>query len=84
MFTKTTLNLNDDLIASAKAMAALHQSTLTWLIEVGLRLRLAAGKAVGMQARTYAPKLPVFNGKSGLRSGIDPNSNRAMLEAAES
>lgn len=81
---KTTLNLNDDLIASAKAMAAQHHSTLTRLIEEGLRLRLAAGKATGVQTRAYVPKLPVFNGKGGLLGGIDPNSNRAMLETAES
>lgn len=81
---KTTLNLNEDLIASAKSMAAQHHSTLTRLIEEGLRLRLAAGKSVGITARAYVPKLPVFNGQGGLCSGIDPNSNRAMLEAAES
>ena len=41
---KTTLNLNDDLIAAAKAMAAQHHSTLTRLIEEGLRLRWQLAK----------------------------------------
>ncbi len=65
-------------------MAALQRSTLTRLIEEGLRLRLAAGRAVSTRAHAYEPKLPVFNGKGGLCGGIDANSNRAMLAAAES
>ena len=81
---KTTLNINDELVASAKALAALQQSTLTRLIEEGLRLRLAAGKALGRPVRSGKPKLPVFHGKGGLHSGIKATSNRAMLEAAES
>ncbi len=34
---KTTLDLNDSLLASAKALAAQQQTTLTRLIEEGLQ-----------------------------------------------
>ena len=78
---KTTLNINDDLVASAKAMAAMQRSSLTKLIEEGLRLRLAAGD---IKTQTYSSNLPIFDGRLGLCSGINPSSNRSMLDAAES
>ena len=37
---RTTLNLNNDLLAQAKALAAREQFSLTRLIEEGLALRL--------------------------------------------
>jgi len=39
---KTTLNLNDQLLADAKALAAQQRTSLTRLIEEGLQLRLRA------------------------------------------
>ena len=78
---KTTLNLNDSLLAEAKALAARQRTTLTRVIEEGLRLRIGAQRA---GARTAAPvKLPVFRGKGGLMPGVDPLSNRSMLAAAD-
>jgi hypothetical protein len=74
---KTTLNINDQLLANAKALAAQQHTTLTRLIEEGLHLRL----------RPQAPpsrgtlRLPVFKGRGGLTTGVNPLSNQAMLSA---
>ena len=38
---KTTLNIQDNLLANAKAAAAMQRTTLTRLIEEGLTMRLA-------------------------------------------
>jgi hypothetical protein len=75
---KTTLDLNDQLLASAKALAAQQRTSLTRLIEEGLQLRLRAPAGVPMAGRV---QLPVFNGQGGLVAGVDPRSNKAMLEA---
>ena len=75
---KTTLDLNDQLIASAKAMAAQQRTSLTRLIEEGLLLRLRA-KTVDPTRRQK--RLPVFKGRGGLVAGVEPRSNKALLEA---
>ena len=75
---KTTLDLNDQLLADAKALAAQQRTSLTRLIEEGLHLRLRA-KAAG-PARSQPP-LPVFKGRGGLVPGVDARSNKALLEA---
>ena len=59
---KTTLNINDQLLADAKALAAQQRTSLTRLIEEGLQLS-------------------VFAGIGGLVQGVDPLSNKALLEA---
>lgn len=75
---KTTLNLNDTLLAEAKALAAKQRTSLTRLIEEGLQLRLRARPA---QAKPI--HLPVYRGKGGLVPGLDGLSNRALLDAAD-
>lgn len=75
---KTTLELNDRLLASAKAYAAQQGTSLTRLIEEGLQLRLRAIPTVAGRARK---RLPVFRGSGGLVEGLEPRSNKALLEA---
>lgn len=75
---KTTLNLNDELLSQAKALAAQRRTTLTRLIEEGLQLRLRA-----QPAPTKAVRLPVYRGKGGLVPGLSGLSNKEMLEAAD-
>ena len=75
---KTTLNLNDQLLAEAKALAARQRTSLTRLIEEGLHLRL---RAQSVSARHGPVRLPVFKGRGGLAAGVDPLSNKSMLEA---
>lgn len=76
---KTTLDINDRLLAEAKALAARQRTTLTRLVEEGLRLRLQAQQAA-TPART---PLPVYPGEGGLVTGIDPRSNKSLLQAAD-
>lgn len=75
---KTTLNLNDQLLADAKALAVRQRTSLTRLIEEGLQLRLRAKTSSAKRSRV---RLPVFKGRGGLVRGVDPLSNRALLEA---
>jgi hypothetical protein len=76
---KTTLDINDELLIKAKALSARERKSLTMLIEEGLRLRLRPQSAVQQNRRSA---LPVFRGKGGLAKGIDPTSNRSMLDIA--
>ena len=78
---KTTLNIDDGLLRNAKALAAKQGSSLTRLIEEGLRMRVIARPATDTNVR--AIKLPVSQGKGGLLPGIDPTSNKSMLDAAD-
>ena len=75
---KTTLDLNDQLLADAKSLAAQQRTSLTRLIEEGLQLRLRAKSADAERMRT---RLPVFKGRGGLVPGVEPRSNKALLEA---
>lgn len=75
---KTTLNLNDQLLADAKALAAQQRTSLTRLIEEGLQLRL---RATGEAPKRGRLRLPVFKGRGGLVPGVNPLSNKALLEA---
>lgn len=75
---KTTLNLDDKLLADAKALAAKEQTTLTRLVEEGLKARICAGTK-----RKGAVQVPIYQGKGGLVGGLDGLNNAAMREAAE-
>jgi hypothetical protein len=76
---KTTLDINDSLLASAKSLAAKQRTSLTRLIEEGLQLRLRSAPVARKSVRR---KLPVFKGRGGLVVGLDPRSNKALLDAA--
>jgi hypothetical protein len=75
---KTTLDLDDTLLARARALAARQRSSLTRLIEEGLQLRLRA-----QRIRAKPSKLPVYPGKGGLAPGLTGLSNKAMFDAAD-
>jgi Family of unknown function (DUF6364) len=77
---KTTLDIDDSLLAKAKALAAQQRTSLTRLIEDGLQLRLRSSMTM---PRVRKPKIPVFKGRGGLVAGLDPTSNKAMLDAAD-
>ena len=79
---KTTLDIDDDLLVRAKAQAARERSSVTALIEEGLRLRLRRRPS---KARGGKPaSLAVYRGKGGLAQGVDSLSNRSLLDAADS
>ncbi len=77
---KTTLDINDSILASAKALAARQHTSLTRLIEEGLQLRLRSSPTANNAAK---PRIPVFKGRGGLVAGVDPLSNKSMLDAAD-
>lgn len=78
-FMKTTLDLDDELLVRAKALAAREGRSLTSLIEEGLRLRLRAREP----ARREPARLAVYQGRGGLVDGVNPASNRSMFQAAD-
>jgi len=75
---KTTLDIDDQLLAEAKALAAQQRTSLTRLIEEGLHLRLRARATTGRRTKLV---LPLLKGRGGLVAGVDPLSNKAMLDA---
>ena len=77
---KTTLDLNDQLLTDAKALAAQQRTTLTRLIEEGLQLRLRARSGSAKLGRV---RLPIFKGRGGLVAGVNPLSNKALLKALD-
>jgi hypothetical protein len=79
---KTTLDINDTLLANAKALAARQRTSLTRLIEEGLQLRLRSSANARAGARGKH-KLPVFKGRGGMVAGVNPVSNKSMLDAAD-
>ena len=80
---KTTLNIHDTLLQEAKTFAAQQRTTLTRLIEEGLRMRLQP-KQADKRSNT-AIKLPTLPSKKGrgLQPGIDPLSNKSLYDAAD-
>jgi hypothetical protein len=76
---KTTLDINDSLLATAKAQAARQRTTLTRLIEEGLQLRLRSSRVTPKASKR---KIPVHKGRGGLVAGLNPLSNKALLDAA--
>lgn len=73
---KTTLDINDQLLANAKVLAVRQRTSLTRLIEEGLRMRLRAQEA----RQRGKVRLPVLEGQGGLVAGVDPLSNKVMWE----
>jgi hypothetical protein len=70
---KITLDIEDDLLNAAKAVAEREHKTLTAWVEERLRVRLGAQ----MRTQSRRPQLlPVYRGKSGLAKGIDPTTLR--------
>jgi len=77
---KTTLDIDDSLLAKAKALAVRQRTSLTRLIEEGLQLRLRSSLSM---PRTGKRKIPVFKGRGGLVTGVNPTRNKSMLDAAD-
>jgi hypothetical protein len=74
---KTTLDIKDQLLADAKALAAQQRTSLMRVIEQGLQLRLRSQVA----PQRGKLRLPIFKGRGGLVAGVDSLSNKAMLAA---
>jgi Arc/MetJ-type ribon-helix-helix transcriptional regulator len=77
---RTTLNLDEALLADFKQIAAGSHRSLSSVIQDALREALAtrAERSAG------APlDLPVFRGGSGVQPGVDLDSNAALLDLME-
>ena len=77
---RTTVRLDDELLAEVKRLAARRGMTLTAVLDEALREMLAR-RAQGGPARP--PKLPSFKGR-GLQPGVDLDDSAALLELMES
>jgi hypothetical protein len=77
---KTTLDIRDDLLAEAKALAARQRTTLTRMVEEGLTLRL---RRCDVQPGGTLTELPVSRRSGGVRRGLDGLSNRSLFDAAD-
>jgi len=72
---RTTIRLEDDLVARAKQLAAKTGRTLTAVIEDALRAALAMGRPPGGRKPI---ELPTF-GRGGLLPGVDLDASAALL-----
>ena len=75
---KTTLDIQTNLLVAAKAASAMQCTTPTGLPVEGLSMHLTVADAKRPKGRIA---LPVMVGKGGMRVGIDPTKNRALLDA---
>ncbi len=74
---RTTIRLDDDLLAAAKRRAVDNGTTLTKLIEDALRVSLARPTEEHPRARV---ELPVSGCKGGLMPGVDIDDSAGLLE----
>jgi uncharacterized protein YggE len=75
---RTTVAIDDELLASARRRARQRALTLGQLIESALRRELAADRT-----SSDRPPIPVFRTGTGPRPGLDLSSNRALAEALD-
>jgi Arc/MetJ family transcription regulator len=74
---RTTVSIDDGLLAAARERARERGQTLGQLVEDSLRREL--GTVEGRER----PRVPVFAGGTGPRAGLDLTSNRALHEALD-
>jgi hypothetical protein len=74
---RTTVAIDDNLLATAKERAATQGVSLGRVIEDGLRL------LVGRPEPSERPEIPVLRGEGGVRPGVDVTSNRALFEVLD-
>jgi hypothetical protein len=73
---RTTIRIDDYLLAEAKKRAAARRTTLTAVIEDSLRESFARNKP---QRRRRKFHLPTFKG-NGLQPGVDLDNSAAVLD----
>jgi hypothetical protein len=75
---RTTVAIDDKLLALAKRRASERGQTLGEYVEDSLRRNVLLGDAVSTM-----PEIPVFTRGTGIRPGIDASSNRALFDALD-
>lgn len=74
---RTTVSIDDQLLAAAKERARRLGLTLGQVVNSALRRELAVDKA------PERVPVPVFRGGSGPRAGVDLRSNRSLSEVLD-
>ena len=74
-----TISLDDTIIRKAR-IRAIEEGTS---VSAKVREFLAHYAKVDSISNAALPELPVFQGTGGLQPGIDPSSNKSMLQAAD-
>ena len=77
---RTTIRIDDQLLAQTKRLAARTGKTLTAVIEDALRETLARRQENDQREPV---KLPVFHGQ-GVQAGVDLDDSAALLDLMES
>jgi len=75
---RTTVSIDDELLASAKELAARRGQTLGAVVEAALRRELASRAAV-----PSGPAVPLVRGGRGPRADLDLSSNRSLIAAMD-
>jgi hypothetical protein len=75
---RTTVSISDELMAAAKRRARELGVSLGEVIDAALRRELAVERRAGDR-----PVVPIFDGGSGPRPGVDLTSNRALYEVLD-
>lgn len=78
---RTTVTLDDDLLAEAKALAARSGRTLNAVVEEALREAFARRRGTSGERRVS--DFPTFYGGGGLRPGVDLDDSAALLDLIE-
>ncbi|MCA9929122.1 MAG: type II toxin-antitoxin system VapB family antitoxin [Anaerolineales bacterium] len=76
---RTTIRLDDQLLAEIKQLANQSEKTMTAIIEEALRLMIAQRK---QSAKRTPIKLITFDG-NGLQAGVDLDDSAALLDLME-
>lgn len=74
---RTTVSIDDHLLAAARELAQARRQTLSEIVEEALRAELAR------DSPARRPDVPVFTGGTGARPGVDLRSNRAVQAALD-
>ncbi len=77
---RTTIRLDDQLLADARSLALRSGTTLTAMIEEALRESIARRRQAPVTQRV---ELPTFRG-DGLQPGVDLDDSSALLDLMES
>ena len=75
---RTTVAIDDELLAAAKRRARERGESLGQILETALRRELASPEEL-----EDGPPVPVFTGGTGPRPGVDLTSNRALHETLD-
>lgn len=76
---RTTVSISDELLEAARRRARQTGRSLGAVIDAALRRELSAVDA----SSAPRPVIPVFDGGTGARPGVDLASNRALHEALD-